>query len=85
METKNRIIIKLICITILIALIVSIMIHARGMSADKCVVKFITTYKQGAIASPSKIEVKVLDLYDSIKQNKCIIKWDDTRGYFLDG
>jgi len=86
MEIKTKIALKLFCIILGIVMISAIIIHSRGMSEDKCIVKFITHVKGGnPLLQSEAMEIKITELYKSLEDKTCIVKWDDTTGYFYDG
>jgi hypothetical protein len=86
MNIKNRIIIKILCIILLCGLITAIIIHSKTMSDDKCIVRFITKNQKGVqLKEPLILEISILELYKSLSQERCIIKWDSSTGYYRDG
>jgi len=82
MEMKYIILGKSICLIVLIALIIAIVTHGRTLTPDKCMVKFTTKFSYGA--APESLEIKVLDLYRNITINKCIVKWANELGYYIE-
>ena len=85
MTPKNIALLRIFCVLIILAIAFSIVVHSKQLNKDKCVVKFTTNYQNGQpLLEPLSIEVKITDLYNNLTLNKCIVKWDDGIGYFLD-
>ena len=83
MKDSTQITILTFCIVITLILSISIYIRGHDNSCDKCEIDFtLTQYSGISLDNPIVKQVKVIDMYNGILNNKCIIKWDRSQGYY---
>lgn len=79
---KEKVIIEIVIIIIILSLCVSILIYGHKVDCDKCTMKFTQTYKSGMkLEYPTKFDLKVTDLYNSYQNDFCIVTWEEVDGY----
>lgn len=79
-----KIIAAVIALLICWSLTYSIWNHSRQLTCDKCVVRFSQTESFGMkLKAPREFEVKMMELYESYKNNQCKVGWTNTDGYIL--
>ena len=82
LTNKQTILIKIFIILILIGLIITFYYNKSQLSCDKCTIKFKNEAIRGRLLEkPEIIPIKMLDLYQELKQDKCIIRWSEEDGF----
>lgn len=69
MNNKTYSSLELLIIFILLGLNTAVIINGINLKCDKCTINFIDEYKE--------FNVKIIDLYKSYKNNKCLVKYSN--------
>ena len=83
MKDTTQIIILTFCIVMSLTLSISIYVRGHDNSCGNCEIDFVTEQQSGIrLDIPLISRVRVVDLYDGLLDNECIVKWDRVRGYY---
>ena len=84
MNQQTRMLIGLsIIFIVLIGLSASIYLNSKDLSCNKCSIGFKNTEVFGMkLDDPIIIEVNATDLYYKLIDNRCVVKWSRTQGYY---
>jgi len=83
MKPKTELLIRIINLIIVLGLCLTIYLNGRSLSCDKCELELRTNKPAWKSSSytQEKTTVKIIDLYDSIKEDHCVLKWDKNSGW----
>lgn len=83
MKDNTKIAILLSCIVLTLILSTSIYLRGNDNSCNKCEIDFRMDQQSGIrLEEPKITTVKVVDLFFSLENGQCLIKWDRVYGYY---
>ena len=87
MKPKTELIIRIINLIVIIGLCLVIYINGKSLDCNNCELNLRTDKPDFASASASyiqeNIKVKIVDLFNSIKEDYCVLIWDRSRGWIV--
>lgn len=77
---RSEVLIYLFIALVCLSLTIYLLKRSDNYSCNQCSVEFksrlpITNYE-------TKINISIIELYDSYKEGNCLIKWDKNQGYY---
>jgi len=87
MNSKTELLVRIINLIIIVGLCFAIYLNGTGLDCTKCELG-LTTYKpqfNSTSSTQENLRVKITDLYNSIKEDNCILRWDKSRGWIYNG
>ena len=63
-----------------------IYVNGEGLDCNKCELELSTSmpdFKSKDSYTYEEMTIKIVDLYDSLKKDYCILKWDRSKGWII--
>ena len=83
MKPKNELILRIINLIIILSLCIAIYLNGQQLDCEKCVLTLTTNKPTVDSASYTRevLKIEVVDLFNSIKEDKCVLRWDKINGW----
>lgn len=84
MKLKTDLIIRILILISVLILCFAVYMNGKDLNCNKCEIRLTsarTGYQSTQRNITTEINVKVIDLFDSIRNNYCIITWQKQEGW----